>query len=227
MLATVGFVWLFVVDAATTLLCALVLIRCFGFQRYSKTKSVEEQKAAETAGTGSPRRRTARSWRFSRLTLLTSLVFFQIHVTYPLYLSDHYGLSKPAIGLIYGVNTVVIVLVEMLLLDFVRGWPFMRMIGWGAFLSCLGFGMLAVRKDGLVLRAFDVDDYRGRNAVDAIGFGLDCRAKSSGTPWNVHELVHDELLGGGDGRTESGQARSTSRIPTGCGTPASAPVAAH
>lgn len=141
LLTTVGFVWLFVVDAATTFLCALVLIWCFGFRRQVPAATSEESCHVETRPPASPLKDRP-YLAFLAGNLLTALVFFQFHVTYPLYLSDHYGLSKPTIGLIYGVNTVVIVLTEMLLLDVVRAWPLVRTIGWGAGLSCFGFGML-------------------------------------------------------------------------------------
>jgi len=42
----------------------------------------------------------------------------------------------------FAVNTSVIVAFEMLLIDSIKRWPLMRTIGWGCFLSCLGFGML-------------------------------------------------------------------------------------
>ena len=140
-LATISFVWLFVVDAATTFLCAVALWSFFGFRRYSKTKPIHEQQAAESTETASPLADRL-CLGFLLLILLSSVVFFQFHATYPLYLRDHYGLSKPMTGAIYAVNTSVIVVFEMLLLDYVQRWPLVPLIGCGTLLSCVGFGML-------------------------------------------------------------------------------------
>ena len=140
-LATISFVWLFVADAATTFLCAVALWYFFGVRRYSKTKPVHEQQVAEGSDTASPLSDSL-FLMFLGLVLLTSIVFFQFHATYPLFLRDHYGLSKPMIGAIYAVNTGVIVVLEMVLLDYVRRWPSVRVIGCGTLLSCLGFGIL-------------------------------------------------------------------------------------
>ena len=140
-LATIGFVWLFITDGATTLLCAIMLIYCFGFRRYSKTRPQHEQVTPKPAHAASPLR-DPKYVTFLCLILLTSVVFFQFHASYPLFLRDHYGLTKPMIGLIYAVNTVVIVLFEMLLLDYIRHRPLVPIIGWGTLLSCLGFGIL-------------------------------------------------------------------------------------
>jgi MFS family permease len=117
------------------------MIGFFGWQSRSQTRPDDAQRAAESVGAQSPLR-DPYCLAFLGLVLCTSTVFFQFHTTYPLFLRDHYGLAKPVIGLIYAVNTGVIVVFEMLLLDFVSGWPPIRVIGWGAMLSCLGFGML-------------------------------------------------------------------------------------
>ncbi len=137
-LAMFSFVWLFIVDAGTTFLCALALVALFGFRRYAKVDDAERPGVQS----GSTPLKDTPFVLFLSLILLTSIVFFQFHVTYPLYLSSHYHLSKAAIGLIYAINTVVIVVFEMLLLNYVRRFPMMLVIGCGSLLSCLGFGML-------------------------------------------------------------------------------------
>ena len=76
------------------------------------------------------------------------MVFMQFGSTYPLYLRDHFGLEKPQIGLMYAVNTSIIVAFEMLLIDAVKHWPLMRTIAWGSFLSCVGFGILPLGASG-------------------------------------------------------------------------------
>lgn len=144
LLATIHFVWLFVADAATTFLCVLTLLACFGWrtkQVAAEQHPMNSARASQSTDSSSPLRDRA-FLAFLGLLVITAVVFLQIHTAYPLFLSDHYRLSKPAIGLIYAVNTVVVVLVEMLLLDFIRNWPLLPMMAWGTFLSCLGFGML-------------------------------------------------------------------------------------
>ncbi len=139
-LATISFVWLFVLDAATTLLCALALVAFFGIRR--RCPADQKESAREPRGATSSPLRDVKYMLFLGLLLLAAIVFMQFHATYPLYLRDHYGLPKPAIGLMYSVNTVVIVLFEMLLLDVIRRWPAIRVVGWGGLFSCVGFGIL-------------------------------------------------------------------------------------
>ncbi len=143
-LATVDFRLLFVVDAATSLAAAVALAYLFRGRR------IESATSAPPAD---------RSWRTSplrdgvfvahlALMLASLMAFFQFGSTYPLYLRDHFGLAKPQIGLMFAVNTVVIVIFEMLVLDRIQRWPMVRTIGWGCFLSCVGFGVLPFGSTG-------------------------------------------------------------------------------
>ena len=142
-LAEIDFVWLYVFDGVTTGLGAAVLIWFFGFQKYTKKGDLaEKQKLAESNGnTGSPLADPL-FVIFLFLLLMVSIVFFQFHATVPKYLEDHFGMSKPEIGLLFSVNTLIIVVFEMLLLNFVKRFSMLRIIGWGSLLACVGFGIM-------------------------------------------------------------------------------------
>ena len=79
---------------------------------------------------------------FLGLLLLVMIVFYQFTITYPRFLTDHYGLSKPQLGILYGINTLMVVAFEMLLLNAVARFAILKVIGWGALLTCFGFGIL-------------------------------------------------------------------------------------
>jgi MFS family permease len=136
-LATMNYGLLFAVDALTTFAAAATLLVFFRMRPTAHAADEEEPAVAP----GSP----LKDGPFVAMLLLllaNMTVFFQFGSTYPLYLRDHFELTKPAIGLMFAVNTTVIVAVEMLLLDAIKHWPIVRTIGWGCFLSCLGWGIL-------------------------------------------------------------------------------------
>ncbi len=165
-LTQVDFVWLFIGDALTTFACAVTLFAFFGLQRYpdANADTTAARDAEESAtGPGDCQRETGRSGSnddaselgrprgplrdypflaFLALMLGCSVVFFQVQSTYPLYLTDFYGFDEIGIGLIFGINTIMIVIFEMLLVQAIRGWSLLRAIGWGCFLTCVGFGIL-------------------------------------------------------------------------------------
>jgi len=142
-LATYDFHLLFIADAITTGLGALVLLWHFGFRKYAKCKTAAaQQKLAEQ--NQSPQSPLSDHFfiAFLLLMVLAGTIFFQFHATYPKYLEVHYSLTKPMIGLLFSVNTILIVIVEMLLLQWVKRFGLLKAIAWGGFLICIGFGIL-------------------------------------------------------------------------------------
>jgi predicted MFS family arabinose efflux permease len=137
-LATIDFRLLFVVDAATTLLAAAALLGFFRMRRIEAPHGRREYSAEPPPSPLRDRTFVA----FLGLTLATMMVFLQFGSTYPLFLRDHFGMSKPLIGLMFAVNTSIIVVVEMVVLQSLKHWPLLRTIGAGSFLACVGFGIL-------------------------------------------------------------------------------------
>lgn len=143
-LAEIDYKWLFIVDGITTGVGAAFLLWFFGFRKYAKgDTAAEKQKNAEQkeGSDGSPLL-DGHFLCFLFLMLLVAVVFFQFHTTYPKYLQDEYALTKPQIGLLFSLNTAIIVVFEMLLVNYVSRFSLLRAIGWGCFFACLGFGML-------------------------------------------------------------------------------------
>lgn len=131
--------WLFRVDGGTCLAAAVMLGVWFH-------DPVPHAGAAETSDVGA---RVGRSpWRdgpfvaLLGLAVLLAMVFFQIQSTYPLALNRVYGFSEAAIGLALAVNTVVIVLFEMVLAHALRDAPQLRLVAWGSLLFGVGLALL-------------------------------------------------------------------------------------
>jgi predicted MFS family arabinose efflux permease len=137
LLARVNFTWLFVIDGLTTLVAAAALLHFFRMKRIDGTVSHSTPIAAPASPLAD---RTFIA--FLALTLVSMMVFMQYNTTYPLYLRDHFGLNEAQTGLLYAVNTSLIVTLEMLLISAIKQWRLMRTIALGTCIFCLGFGML-------------------------------------------------------------------------------------
>lgn len=137
-LATISFKLLFFVDAATTFAAGVFLWRHFRMRRIEAVAAPETEHLAASPSPLRDRQFVA----FLLLMLVEVIVFSQFASTYPLYMRDHYGLTKPYIGLLFAVNTTIIVACEMLLVDAIASWPLIRTIGWGTLLTCVGYGIL-------------------------------------------------------------------------------------
>lgn len=149
-LAMISYDWLFVVDGATCLLAAAVLAVAF---------HAEDGKAAADAKfSAEPVRSPWRDRPFLAmmgLCFLMALITFQIPSTFPLTLRDLYGFREGHIGLVLAVNTVIIVLFEMVLVHRVGGLNPLRVVGVGGLLFGLGMALLPFGT-GFAFAAFSV-----------------------------------------------------------------------
>jgi predicted MFS family arabinose efflux permease len=146
LLTKVSYTLLFVVDGLTTFIAGITVLYFFGMRRLSPAPGEESTPASGRAA--SPLSDHVFVW-FLALSLASTMVFMQFSSTYPLYLRDNFGLNEPQIGLMFAVNTSIIVVFEMLLIDAVKHWPLMGTIAWGSLLSCIGFGILPFGESSL------------------------------------------------------------------------------
>jgi MFS family permease len=158
LLATVNYDLLFVADACTCWAAAAVLflVRRRATRRaraaFAEAGGAVEAHPGEAPPSGSP-------WRdgpfvlFLGLATLLAIVFFQINGTFPLYLHHEYGLSEAGIGALLGLNALIVVACEMLILHRIERLPPLSVIAPGAFLLCLGFALLPLARGAVYAAA--------------------------------------------------------------------------
>ena len=137
-LASHDYVWLFVCDAGTCLAAAVLLWILF------RKPGVRVESEAPS-GVGEERSSPWDDRPFVGLIFLTtilSIVFFQLFATYPLTLHEAFHLEERTIGLLFAVNTLLIVVFEMVLVHAVGRFNPIRVAAVGAFLTCAGLGAL-------------------------------------------------------------------------------------
>jgi len=129
--------WLFWVDGLTTLASAVVIAALL--------KSIP---SAAGPGSGGGTRPSRSPWRdrpflaFMGLLFVLMTVFSQLFSTFNLYLNTAYGLPENRIGPLWAVNTVLIVLIEMVLIHALRKRPEVKIAALGGALIGLGFALL-------------------------------------------------------------------------------------
>lgn len=134
LLATISYSWLFVVDGLTCWASAAVLLLILGRRRMRPEPGI-------TRGATSP-------WRdvpyvaLLGVVFVLAIAFFQLWVTYPIYLGEAYGFSESAIGLLMGFNAALIVVFEMILMHRVEGYNPMKVAGIGAAITCGGMAVV-------------------------------------------------------------------------------------
>ena len=138
-LALYDYGWLFIADGVTCILAAGVLQ--IAFPATAKPAAPAEPAAARAGMARSPWRDGPMMVVFGLMFLL-NLVTFQLTSTFVLALRDLYAFSEARIGITMAVNTVVIVLFEMVLVHSLSRRDPLKVSGVGAFLFCAGLGLL-------------------------------------------------------------------------------------
>lgn len=134
-LATWSYVWLFVVDGVTCAAAAVLLGAVLGWRRGPVIAS-----GARVAAGAGPWRRPA-FVAFLAATFALGLVFFQVFSTLTLYWRTAYALPENHIGFLLGINGVLIVAVEMVLVHAVEKLPPLRVAAAGCVLIGVGFAL--------------------------------------------------------------------------------------
>jgi predicted MFS family arabinose efflux permease len=153
-LALVSFPLLFVVDGLTSLAAAGVLSALLWARRKSLAAELHHGVAARegrafAASTGVWRDRTA-IILFAGV-LLVSMVFMQNQGAMPLYLVRDLGYKPSLYGMLFVLNTLLIVAIEVPVNVAMAHWPHRRALMLGAVLTAIGFGALAVAKSTTAL----------------------------------------------------------------------------
>ncbi len=149
-LAARSYRFLFAIDALTALAAGVVLLAVGS--RLGLTGRRLETAASGVSGAVSGLRQRSRGaspyadrrfLAFLAVNLLITMVFFQHNTTLPLYLVGTLHLSPTVYGLLFTVNTLLIVLLEVPLNGAMADWRLGRSLALGALLCGLGFGSLA------------------------------------------------------------------------------------
>jgi len=142
-LVLAGYRFLFWADGLTCLAAAVVLLY-FYHEPFRK-------KACET---GSPLRGKSPLKDFPFLFFLSVIVvygmmFMQLLSTYPLFMDSVYGLNASAIGLLFALNALICVTVEMPVITRLQTVPPLRMATAGILFFAIGFAILPFGHSGL------------------------------------------------------------------------------
>ena len=152
-LVAYSYLWLFFVEASVCVAAAGLLLLLFRHHDSSaKCRHLSEvgvspasfpdaPAAGPTGSGGSPYNDGAFLMLVVLVTLLIT-VLCQLFGTYPLTLTEIYGLPEYTIGLVFTLNTLVIVVFQMPIVHVVERFDSLQVVGVGAFLLCLGFALL-------------------------------------------------------------------------------------
>src|SRR5262249_49979669 len=144
-LAMVSFPALFFADGATSILAGMVILisRRRGRPSLAPFPDPSTMDGPPAAPGPAPARRTpladpSLAWFLAALVPVL-MVFFQHQAGMALHLVHRLGMSEAAFGLLFTLNTVLIILIEVPLNNATTHWPMRRSLSLGAALIGAGF----------------------------------------------------------------------------------------
>lgn len=133
LLATLGYQWLFTLDAATCVAAGILLVWRFGWK--------DDHLPIPLSGAPSNGVRSPWHDKFYVACLLLNLalatVFFQLFGTFFIYMKNIYGMNEAQLGSLIALNCFIVVLVEMPLVKHLEHTPPLRWVALGGFLLAL------------------------------------------------------------------------------------------
>ena len=128
--------YLFWINGAGSVATALLLL--VSFRKFLRSSAAIPEPNQQSPDRG--------PWRdgpflvFALLQTIGAIAFFQVMSTLPLFWKQQMGINEFWIGVLFVINTVLIVLLEMVLTDRLRLFHPLRLVAVGSAFACFGFG---------------------------------------------------------------------------------------
>ncbi len=138
LLISIDYAWLFYVDAATCMAAGVLFALLFPKSAVIAPDTQDEARGKVSAYRDRP------FLIALLLTFLHALIFFQVMSTLPLYLVEQRGYTEFEFSALFAVNTIVIVLFEMVLLKNIEKRRPLKVVAVAGFLIGIGFGLTSL-----------------------------------------------------------------------------------
>ena len=144
LLASQSFLWLFILDAATSLITAVIVYFTLPETKPEATEDQPEESITQSFG-GYKRVFQDRIFiAFLLVSMLTVLVYTQLNSTLSVYLRDVHGVSLKQFGLLLSMNAAMVVIFQFWITRRVSKRSPMLMMALGTILYGIGFAMYGV-----------------------------------------------------------------------------------
>lgn len=144
-LAQASFPALFAIDGLSSLLAGVLLWLNFpGHRRFTQVRAAKADGVLDSIGAAL---QDARLVRFSLVLVVVGTVFFQHVSSLSLFVVRDLGMNESTYGILFSINTLLIIALEVPLNFSMRHWPHRRAMTLGTALIAVGFGLTGLAHD--------------------------------------------------------------------------------
>lgn len=147
MLATQSYLLLFVADALSSIITAIIV---YIYIPETKPEKLDDQPVESMMKTLGGYKEVFKDWvfmLFSLISIIMVLVYLQMNSTLSVFLRDVHGFSEQSFGFLLSTNAALVVLFQFPIAKKVTLYKPMRMMAFGCIFYLIGFGMYGFISD--------------------------------------------------------------------------------
>jgi MFS family permease len=139
--AGLGYMALFIADAVTSAITALIVYFNIPETKPKLQEGQKEETVMESVGGYGIVLRDRAYMFFLFVTTLSTIVYVQMNTTMSVFLRDQHGIDANGYGLILALNATMVVFMQFWITRMIKGKPAMIIMTLGTLLYAVGFGM--------------------------------------------------------------------------------------
>ncbi len=139
--ANLGYMALFIGDAVTSAITALIVFLVIPETKPKLAEGQKEESLAQSVGGYGIVLKDSAFMFFLLITTLATIVYVQMNTTMPVFLRDQHGISPQGYGYLLALNATMVVFFQFWVTRRIRGKIPMVMMALGTLLYGIGFGM--------------------------------------------------------------------------------------
>jgi len=136
-----SYLWLFILDAITSSIMAIIVLAKLPETKPEAAAEVEKQSLWQTVKGYGIVLKDGLYLAFIGAQMLMVIVYIQMNVTLPVYMNDHMGMAPTAYGTLLSMNAGMVVLFQFFITRKVNKYRPMMVMAAGTLLYAIGFAM--------------------------------------------------------------------------------------
>lgn len=140
-LANINYLWLFVFDAVTSLITALIVYYVIPETKPQADQNQVEESLTQTVGGYGKVFRNSPYMAYVFISIIVTIVYVQMNSTMPVYLRDQQGIAPAGYGTLLSMNAAIVVFFQFWVTKRVSAKAPLKIMAVGTFLYAIGFGM--------------------------------------------------------------------------------------
>jgi MFS family permease len=141
LLAATSFNLLFIIDATTSIITALIVYFALPETKPVVDEGEEEESLTQTFGGYARVAKDSLFMSFLLVSIFMVIVSTQLNSTLSVYLRDEHGLTAREFGYLLSLNAALVVIFQISIARRISKWPAMLMMAFGTLLYAIGFSL--------------------------------------------------------------------------------------